>query len=306
LRAEKSSRWHIGVIGGSGLAAGIDLDEAQEIAVSSPFGEPSGPVITGRIGGVRFTFIARHGEGHRLPPAAIDYRANIDVLKRCGATDVLALSAIGSLREEMAPGDLVCVDQFIDRTVGRENSFFGPGMVAHVSLADPVCERLSRLAATAARTAGANVHPAGCYIAIDGPQFSTRAESMMYRQWGADVIGMTAMPEARLAREAELPYAVLGMVTDYDCWRKEEAGVEVSHVLEVMRANAELARRTVRALATSLPEVREPSPIDTALEHALVTAPEARDPEIVARLDAVACRVFGERDHRLDGTLAAS
>ncbi|GGB97374.1 S-methyl-5'-thioadenosine phosphorylase [Novosphingobium endophyticum] len=296
MRAEKSSHWHIGVIGGSGLAAGVDLDEAQEIAVSSPFGEPSGPVTTGHIGGVRFSFIARHGAGHRLPPGAIDYRANIDVLKRCGVTDVLALSAIGSLREEMAPGDFVAVDQFIDRTVGRRNSFFGPGMVAHVSLADPICERLSRLATAAARLAGGNVHPAGCYIAIDGPQFSTRAESRTYRQWGADVIGMTAMPEARLAREAELPYALLGMVTDYDCWREEEAGVEVSHILEVMHANAELARRTVRALAASLPDVREPSPIDTALEHALVTASEARDPELVARLDAIACRIFGERE----------
>lgn len=295
MRAEKSPYWHIGVIGGSGLAAGIDLDEAQEIPVSSPFGEPSGPVTTGYLNGVRFTFIARHGVGHRLPPSAINYRANIDVLKRCGVTDVLALCAIGSLREEMAPGDFVCVDQFIDRTNGRENSFFGPGMVAHVSMADPVCERLSAVVTSAARLAGGNVHPAGCYVAIEGPHFSTRAESLMYRQWGGDVIGMTAMPEARLAREAELPYAVLGMVTDYDCWRAEEAGVEVSHVLEVMHANAELARRTVQALAANLPRMREPSRIDTALEHALITAPDARDPELVARLDAVACRIFGER-----------
>lgn len=295
MRAEKSSTWHIGVIGGSGLAAGIDLDEAQEIPVSSPFGEPSGPVTTGRLGGVRFTFIARHGAGHRLPPSAINYRANIDVLKRCGVTDVLSLAAIGSLREEMAPGHFVCVDQFIDRTSGRENSFFGPGLVAHVSMADPVCGRLSHLATEAARRAGGKVHGSGCYVAIEGPQFSTRAESLMYRQWGADVIGMTAMPEARLAREAELPYAVLGMVTDYDCWREEEAGVEVSHVLEVMHANAELARQTVRMLAASLPDTREPSPIDTALDHALITAPEARDPALLARLDAVACRLFGER-----------
>ena len=295
MRADKSPYWHIGVIGGSGLAAGIELDEAQEIPVSSPFGEPSGPVTTGSLNGVRFTFIARHGAGHRLPPSAVNYRANIDVLKRCGVTDVLALCAIGSLREEMAPGDFVCVDQFIDRTNGRENSFFGPGMVAHVSMADPVCERLSALATSAARLAGGNVHPAGCYVAIEGPQFSTRAESLMYRQWGGDVIGMTAMPEARLAREAELPYAVLGMVTDYDCWRAEEAGVEVSHVLEVMHANAELARRTVQALAANLPRMRGASPIDTALEHALITAPDARDPELVARLDAVACRLFGER-----------
>ncbi|HKT84661.1 MAG TPA: S-methyl-5'-thioadenosine phosphorylase [Novosphingobium sp.] len=295
MRAEKSSSWHIGVIGGSGLAAGIDLDEAQEIPVSSPFGEPSGAVTTGRLNDVRFTFIARHGAGHRLPPSAINYRANIDVLKRCGVTDVLSLSAIGSLREEMAPGHFVCIDQFIDRTVGRENSFFGPGLVAHVSMADPVCERLSYMVSDAARRSGGTVHGSGCYVAIEGPQFSTRAESLMYRQWGGDVIGMTAMPEARLAREAELPYAVLGMVTDYDCWRPEEAGVEVSHVLEVMHANAWLARQTVRALAAALPKTREPSPIDTALEHALVTAPEARDPALAARLDAVACRLFGER-----------
>lgn len=296
MRVEKSPYWHIGVIGGSGLAAGIELDEAQEIPVSSPFGEPSGPVTTGRLGGVRFTFIARHGAGHHLPPSAINYRANIDVLKRCGVTDVLAISAIGSLREEMAPGQLVTVDQFIDRTSGRANSFFGPGLVAHVSLADPVCERLSGMVTAAARRAGAQVHHGGCYVAIEGPQFSTRAESRMYRAWGADVIGMTAMPEARLAREAELPYALLGMVTDYDCWREEEVGVEVSHVLEVMHANARLAREALGTLAAILPPMREPSPIDTALEHAFITPRETCDPALVARLDAVACRMFGERD----------
>lgn len=295
MRAEKGSNWHIGVIGGSGLADGIDLEEAQEIAVSSPFGEPSGPVVMGRVNDVRFTFIARHGAGHRLPPSAINYRANIDVLKRCGVTDVLSLSAIGSLREDMVPGQFVCVDQFIDRTTGRQGSFFGPGLVAHVGLADPVCRRFSGLVTDAARRAGARVHPAGCYVAIDGPQFSTRAESLMYRKWGGDVIGMTAMPEARLAREAELPFALLGMVTDYDCWRDGQA-VEMAEVLRVMRANVDLARQAVRSLAAALPPVRDPSPIDRALDGALVTAPEARDPELVARLDAVACRLFGERD----------
>jgi 5'-methylthioadenosine phosphorylase len=200
-----SRRWHIGVIGGSGLYASVPLDEAQEIAVASAFGEPSGPVTTGKLGGVRFTFLARHGEGHRLPPSGVNYRANIDVLKRCGVTDVLAISAIGSLREEMAPGHFVAVDQLIDRTEGRERSFFGPGLVAHVGLADPVCARFSGLAADAAEKAGAEVHRGGCYLAIEGPQFSTRAESRIYRAWGADVIGMTGMPEARLAREAELP-----------------------------------------------------------------------------------------------------
>lgn len=295
MRAEKSSFWHLGIIGGSGLAAGIELEDAQEISVFSPFGAASGPVTTGWLDGVRFTFIARHGAGHAIPPSAVNYRANIDVLKRCGVTDVLALSAIGSLREEMAPGHMVMVDQFIDRTAGRVGSFFGTGLVAHVSLADPVCPRLSGLAGAAAEAAGAKVHAAGCYLAMEGPQFSTRAESRMYRGWGADVIGMTGMPEARLAREAELPYAMLGMVTDYDSWREEEAGVEVSHVFEVMHGNARVARDSLRALAASLPAERAPSPIDRALDHALITAPDARDPAVVARLDAVACRLFGER-----------
>ncbi len=280
--------WHIGVIGGSGLADGIALEDAQEIEVSSPFGAPSGPVTTGRIGPVRFTFLARHGAGHRLSPSAVNYRANIDALKRCGVTDLLALSAIGSLREELAPGHFVAVDQFIDRTHARADSFFGEGLVAHVSLADPVCPRLSALATEAARGAGATVHPAGCYVAIEGPQFSTRAESRMYRAWGADVIGMTAMPEGRLAREAGLPYAILAMVTDYDAWRDAAAGVEAADVLAVMKANAALAREAVARLAALLPQDRAASPIDTALAHALMTAPAARDPRLVAMLGAVA------------------
>jgi 5'-methylthioadenosine phosphorylase len=287
-----SGEWHIGVIGGSGLADGIGLEDAQEIEVSSPFGEPSGPVTLGRLEGVKFTFLARHGAGHRLPPEAVNYRANIDVLKRCGVTDVLALSAVGSLREELSPGEFVAVDQFIDHTAGRERSFFGPGLVAHVSLADPVCSRLSGLTGKAGIKAGAKVHSGGCYIAIDGPQFSTRVESALYRQWGADVIGMTAMPEARLAREAELPYALLGMVTDYDCWRADEAGVEAGEIFAVMNANAEMARATVRELAKALPAKRSPSPIDCALESAVVTATDARDLRLVAMLDAVAGRVL--------------
>ena len=285
--------WHIGIIGGSGLAEGVGLDDAQQIPVSSPFGEPSGPVTTGTLSGVRVTFLARHGAGHRLPPSAVNYRANIDVLKRCGVSDVLALSAIGSLREELAPGQFVAVDQFIDRTTARVPSFFGEGIVAHVSLADPVCPRLSGLAVAAAKAAGAVVHPSGCYVAIDGPQFSTRAESRMYRAWGADVIGMTAMPEARLAREAELPYAVLAMVTDYDAWRDETAGVEAAEVFAVVKANAELARAAVRELIKALPGERADSPIDTALDHALVTAPAERDRGLMARLDAVAGRLLG-------------
>ena len=285
--------WHLGVIGGSGLADGIGLEDAQEIAVSSPFGEPSGPVVQGTIGGVRLSFLARHGAGHVLPPSSVNFRANIDVLKRCGVTDLVSLSAIGSLREELAPGDFVAVDQLIDHTVGRPGSFFGPGLVAHVSLADPVCPRLSGYLAGAVEAAGGRVHRGGCYIAIEGPQFSTRAESRLYRQWGADVIGMTAMPEARLAREAELPYALVGMVTDYDAWREEAAGVEAADVFAVMAANAQLARFTVHHLAELLPATREASPIDTALTHAFATAPARRDPWLAAKLDAVAGRVLG-------------
>ncbi len=289
----KPETWHIGIIGGSGLADGIGLEDAQEIEVGSPFGEPSGPVTLGWLGEVRFSFLARHGAGHRIPPGEVNYRANIDVLKRCGVTDLLALSAIGSLREEMAPGAFVAVDQLIDRTAGRTNSFFGPGLAAHVSLADPVCPRLASHAAAAARAAGAIVHDGGCYIAIDGPQFSTRAESRLYRTWGADVIGMTAMPEARLAREAELPYALLGMITDWDCWREAAAGVEAAEVFAVMRANSEHARAAIAQFAAALPSVREASPIDVALDHAIATAPEARDPRLVLMLDAVAGRVLG-------------
>jgi 5'-methylthioadenosine phosphorylase len=278
------STWHIGVIGGSGLAEGIGLDDAQEIPVSSPFGEPSGPLTVGTLGGVRFTFLARHGAGHRLPPDAVDYRANIDSLRRAGVTDVLALSAIGSLREELAPGQFVAADQFIDHTHGRPRSFFGPGLVGHVSLADPVCPRLSGLVADAAEQAGATVHRGGCYIAIDGPQFSTRAESRLYRQWGADVIGMTAMPEARLAREAGLPYALLGMVTDWDAWREDSAAVEAREIMKVMAANAGLARETMRRLAAALPASREPGPLDGVPGAAVVTAPDARDPAPAAKL----------------------
>ena len=285
--------WHIGVIGGSGLAAGIGLDDAQEIAVSSPFGEPSGAVTTGTLGGVRFTFLPRHGPGHAISPSLVNYRANIDVLKRCGVTDLVSLSAIGSLNAAMEPGHFVAIDQLIDRTSGRIGSFFGPGLVAHVSLADPVCPRLHGLLVDAAKEEGADVHPGGTYIAIEGPQFSTRAESRLYQSWGADVIGMTAMPEARLAREAELPYAMLGMVTDYDSWREQDAGVDAANVIAVMHRNVALANQVVRRLAASLPAVRDASPIDRALDHAIMTAPAARDRVLLAKLQAVAGRVLG-------------
>ncbi len=285
--------WHIGVIGGSGLYEMGALDDAQQIAVASAFGEPSGPVTMGLIEGVRFTFLPRHGADHRLPPSDVNYRANIDVLKRCGVSDILSISAIGSLREELAPGDFVAADQFIDRTLGRARSFFGAGIAAHVSLADPVCPRLAGLAAAAAEAAGARVHRGACYVAIEGPQFSTRAESRMYRAWGADVIGMTAMPEARLAREAELPYAILAMVTDYDSWREQEAGVEAAEILAVMLDNVEKARGALVQLARALPGERETSPIDRSLDGAILTPRERWDAMAVARLDAVAGRVLG-------------
>lgn len=287
-----SEHWHIGVIGGSGLAAGIGLDDAQEIEVSSPFGQASAAVTTGTLAGVRFTFLPRHGAGHRIPPCAVNYRANIDVLKRCGVTDLLALSAVGSLREDIGPGQFVTVDQFIDRTGARDRSFFGPGIVAHVSLADPVCPRLAAGLADAVEAEDGRVRRGGCYVAIEGPQFSTRAESRMYRAWGADVIGMTALPEARLAREAELPYALLGMVTDYDSWREGDEA-QVDEILGVMHRNVELAHRVIQRLAAALPRQRSPSPIDTALTHAIMTAPEARDPVLKAKLLAVAGRVLG-------------
>ena len=287
------SDWFIGVLGGSGLYAIDALEEAAWTRVDTPWGPPSDEILVGRIAGVRFAFLPRHGRGHRISPSELNARANIDALKRLGCTDLLALSAVGSLRAEIEPGRFVVADQFIDRTVGRASTFFGSGMVAHVSMADPVCPRLSALAAAAGRAAGAPVTEGGTYIAIEGPQFSSRAESKLYRQWGADIIGMTAMPEAKLAREAELPYALIGMSTDYDCWKEDEAHVEVDEVLRIMHANAATARRLVVELAQALPAERTPSPIDTCLDVALITAPDARDPAMLAKLDAVAGRVLG-------------
>jgi 5'-methylthioadenosine phosphorylase len=283
--------WVLGVIGGSGVYDIDGLEDASWRRIESPFGEPSDAVLTGRLGAVELMFLPRHGRGHSLPPSDLDSRANIDVLKRAGCTDVLSLSAVGSLREALAPGDFVIVDQFIDRTFARQKSFFGPGLAAHVSMAHPVCPRLSSLAADAARATGARVVEGGCYLAMEGPQFSTRAESALYRSWGCDVIGMTNMPEAKLAREAELPYASVAMVTDYDCWR--EAPVEIGHIQAVLAANAGKARDLVTALARTLPARREASPIDTCLDGALITARAAWDPAMVARLSAVAGRALG-------------
>jgi 5'-methylthioadenosine phosphorylase len=286
------SEWTIGIIGGSGLYEMDALEEAQWIAVETPWGAPSDELLVGRLHGVKFVFLPRHGRGHRIPPSHVNYRANIDALKRAGCTDVVAISAIGSLQEELAPGRFVVVDQFIDRTVARESSFFGPGLVAHVSMADPVCRRLSAFAAAAAEAAGADVASGGTYLAMEGPHFSSRAESHLYRSWGCDVIGMTAMPEAKLAREAELPYTLVGMVTDYDCWREGEEAVEVSAIIAQLMKNAQTGRRLVEELARALPPERTPSPIDTALDTALITAAAARDPAMLARLDAVCRRVL--------------
>ena len=284
--------WTIGIIGGSGLYDIEALEDRQWIRINSPWGEASDEVLCGRIGDVQLRFLPRHGRGHRIAPSDLNARANIDVLKRAGCTDVLAISAVGSLREELEPGRFVVVDQFIDRTKSRPSSFFGTGMVAHVSMAEPVCQRLSAMAGAAVGNAGGAVAQGGTYLAMEGPQFSTRAESHLYRQWGADVIGMTAMPEAKLCREAELPYALVGMVTDYDCWREDAAFVEVSGVIEQMQANGTTARKAVEQFIAALPETRDPSPLDTVLDHALITAPEARDPALLAKLDAVAGRVL--------------
>jgi 5'-methylthioadenosine phosphorylase len=283
----------LGVIGGSGLYAIEGLEGASRVAVDTPWGPPSDAITVGRIGSVPVAFVPRHGRGHVHTPTSVPYRANIDALKRLGCTDVLSVSAVGSLREDFAPGDLVLVDQYIDRTFAREKSFFGPGCVAHVSLAHPTCPRLMDAVALAL-PAGARLHRGATYLAMEGPQFSTLAESRLYRAWGADVIGMTGMPEAKLAREAELCYACLAMVTDYDCWHEGHGAVDVAQVVAVMAANAGKARALVAALPGVLGPDRAPCPAgcDRALDHAIITARDARDPALVARLDAVAGRVL--------------
>jgi len=283
------SGWHIGIIGGSGLYDVEGIEDGRWVTVASPWGTPSDAIFTGRVGRAAVSFLPRHGRGHRISPEAIDARANIDALKRLGVTDVLAISSVGSLVEDRPPGSFTVVDQFIDRTRGRPSSFFGSGCVAHVSMADPVCPRLS--AAIAA--ADPAVDRGGTYLAMEGPQFSTRAESRLYRHWGASVIGMTAMPEAKLAREAELPYALVGMVTDYDGWREGEAAVDVAQVLAQVGANAARARTLVMRLLANLPAERAASPIDTCLDTAIITPRHARDAALVAKLDAVAGRVLG-------------
>ncbi|WP_133487400.1 S-methyl-5'-thioadenosine phosphorylase [Aliiroseovarius marinus] len=286
---------HIGIIGGSGIYQMDGLEDARWVDVDSPWGAPSDQILTGRLNGVAMSFLPRHGRGHVHSPSDVPYRANIDALKRLGVTDVISVSACGSFREEMAPGDFVVVDQFIDRTFARSKSFFGSGCVAHVGFAHPTCPRLSAACVDAARAAGVTVHEGGTYLAMEGPQFSTLAESRMYRdQWGAHVIGMTNMPEAKLAREAELCYASVAMVTDYDCWHPDHDEVDVAQVIATLTGNGDKAKRMVAGLPALLGADRAPCPhgCDRALDMAIMTAPEKRDPALLEKLDAIAGRVL--------------
>lgn len=285
----------IGVIGGSGVYDIDGLENAQWKQINSPFGAPSDQLLHGTLDGVKMVFLPRHGRGHIQTPSTVNYRANIDAMKRAGVTDVISVSACGSFREEMAPGDFVIVDQFIDRTFAREKSFFGPGCVAHVSVAHPTCPRLSEACATAARAQGVTVHDGGTYLAMEGPQFSTLAESKLYREvWGCDVIGMTNMPEAKLAREAELCYASVAMITDYDSWHPDHGEVDVTQIIATLMGNSAKAKGMVARLPALLGTDRAPCPhgCDRALEFAILTQPDARDPAMVAKLDAVAGRVL--------------
>src|SRR5215468_985179 len=285
----------LGIIGGSGIYDLPGLEKVRQKKIKSPWGEPSAPLRVGEIAGLPIVFLPRHDKGHRLPPSDINYRANIDVLKRAGVTDVISLSACGSFKEDLPPGTFVLVDQFVDRTYNRESSFFGKGCVAHVSMAHPVSPRLRIHLAAAAEAEGIRVVRDGTYVCMEGPQFSSLAESLSYKQAGYAVIGMTNMPEAKLAREAEICYATVAMVTDFDCWHPDHDAVTVQDIIKVLTANAEKAKRLVTRLAHDFPREHEPCPIgsDRALDNAFITAPEARDPALVAKLDAVAGRLFG-------------
>ncbi len=284
----------IGVIGGSGLYNIEGLTDTKWVKVETPWGEPSDEFLTGMFGGLKVVFLPRHGRGHRLSPSSLNYRANIDAMKRLGVTDILSMSAVGSLKEELPPGHFVIVDQFIDRSFAREKSFFGPGMVAHVSMAHPTCPRLGDALEASLKVLGLPHTRGGTYLVMEGPQFSTLAESNLYRSWGCAVIGMTNMPEAKLAREAEIDYASVAMVTDYDCWHEDHDAVTVDQVIKVLLSNAEHARGLVKEV---LPRIAAPRPLcpagcDTALQYALITAPEARDPAVLAKLEAVAGRML--------------
>jgi 5'-methylthioadenosine phosphorylase len=286
----------LGIMGGSGFYD-IALDNAREERIGSPWGTPSDTLRIGEISGLPVVFLPRHGRGHALSPSDINYRANIDVLKRAGVTDLVSVSACGSFCENLPPGTFVIIDQFIDRTVARPKSFFCPGCVAHVSLAEPISPGLAERVEAAARAEAIRFHRGGTYLAMEGPQFSTLAESKLYRSWGCDVIGMTNMPEAKLAREAEICYATVAMVTDFDSWHPDHGSVDITSIIKVMQANAEGARRLVARLAADFPRQHEPCPIgsDKALDFAIITVPEARDPELMAKLDAVAGRVLARR-----------
>ena len=285
----------LGIIGGSGIYDLPGLEDAREEMIESSWGEPSAPVRRGSIAGLPIVFLPRHDKGHRLSPSDINYRANIDVLKRAGVTDLVSLSACGSFREDLPPGTFVMVDQFVDRTTRRESSFFGKGCVAHVSMAHPVSPRLRLHLAAAAEAEGIAVARSGIYVCMEGPQFSTLAESMTYKNLGYSVIGMTNMPEAKLAREAEICYATVAMVTDFDCWHPDHDAVTVQDIIRVLTTNAVKAKALVARLAKDFPREHEACPIgsDRALDTALITAPEARDPELLKKLDAVAGRVLG-------------
>ncbi|MCW5692417.1 MAG: S-methyl-5'-thioadenosine phosphorylase [Pseudolabrys sp.] len=284
----------LGIIGGSGIYDLPGLQNVREERIASPWGEPSGALRIGDIDGLPVVFLPRHDKGHRLSPSDINYRANIDVLKRAGVTDLVSLSACGSFREDMPPGTFVLVDQFVDRTHKRESSFFGKGLVAHVSMAHPVSPRLRARIAEAALLEGIEPKLGGTYICMEGPQFSTYAESMTYKQLGYSVIGMTNMPEAKLAREAEICYATVAMVTDFDCWHPDHDAVTVADIVGVLLDNADRAKRLVSRLARDFPREHEACPIgsDRALDNALITQPEARDPALMKKLDAVAGRLF--------------
>ncbi len=288
-------RTRIGIIGGSGLYDIDGLEDAQWVSVDSPWGTPSDAMLCGTLNGVEMAFLPRHGRGHVHSPSTVPYRANIDALKRLGVTDVISVSACGSFRDHMAPGDFVIVSDFIDRTFARDKSFFGTGCVAHVSVAHPVCARLGDVCENAGRAAGVTVHRGGTYLAMEGPQFSSMAESRLYRDvWGCDVIGMTNMPEAKLAREAELCYASVAMITDYDSWHPDHGSVDISDIIATLGANSAAAKALVAGLPALLGPNRAPCPhgCDRALDHAIMTAPDARDPALLAKLDAVAGRVL--------------
>jgi 5'-methylthioadenosine phosphorylase len=287
----------LGILGGSGLYDLPGLENRRQKPMATPWGEPSSDLHYGEIAGLPIVFLPRHGKGHRLPPSDINYRANIDALKRAGVTDLVSVSACGSFREHLAPGTFVLVDQFVDRTFAREKSFFGPGCVAHVAMADPISPSLHDRVEAAVKAEQIQYQRGGTYLAMEGPQFSTRAESYLYRQWGCDVIGMTNMPEAKLAREAEICYATVAMVTDYDCWHDDHTDVDITEIIRVMKDNSSKAARLVSRLAQDFPREHEPCPLgsDRALEFAIITPPEARDPALVAKLDAIAGRVFNKR-----------